>query len=468
MTISIKSIGGTINEVPNVTNLKVTAFEQNTIDIEYKIEDVELTICRHYLYVNGGKKEISKEVVYESDTNVFKYKITGLKMNTPYTIQIGASDGLDEGLSKAIQQTTKNYQIFGVKVMENNSNPSTCCTYIEDAVGTSVATPTSLGGWADKFPFNKIRIVGFKNGQVTKEIKKENKAQYVDGTTVPSDVDVMVEIPKVYWKFTNVTNGYELRISDKKIEGSDCYAHKVGDVEKDFIYIGAYLGYLQNLKLRSISDYPISTNISLGNARNNCRANGSGYQQLNWYSVCLIQILYLIAYKNLDSQVALGYGNVALDGNKKTTGGSKNKGFVFGGNRYEQMCFLGIEDLWGNCWQWCDGIFCNQNKNILISSDNKTFNDNGLGYTKVGQLNSLGGRISKVYGTNQLCFLPIETNGSDTTYYCDYGAVSSMSVPSFGGAVNQNLYCGIFDLSLERTPTTPNTAIASRLCYLGT
>ena len=35
MAISIKSIGGSFNEVPNVTNLKVTAFGQNTIDIEY-------------------------------------------------------------------------------------------------------------------------------------------------------------------------------------------------------------------------------------------------------------------------------------------------------------------------------------------------------------------------------------------------------------------------------------------------
>lgn len=468
--ISIKSVVSVSgNNAPKIRNFRQEGVLQSKyFDIKYIAEDFENTILRHYIYIDGKKQEITKNVGYEQLSNEFTYRVNNLIFNTKYEIQIEVTDGLETVRSDILSVMTSSNPIYGIRVMENNSNPETSVTYINDAIGVSPATQTTLGGWVDKYPFNKIRIVGFKDGKVVKEIKKDNKAQYTDGSIVPTDVDVMVEIPKVYWKFTKISNGYEVQISGGKFEGSDCYAHKVGDIEKDFIYIGAYLGYLQNLKLRSISDYPISTNISLGNARNNCRANGSGYQQLNWYSICIIQILYLIAYKNLDSQVALGYGNVALDGNKKTTGGSKNKGFVFGGNRYEQMCFLGIEDLWGNCWQWVDGIFCDKNRNVLISPDNKTFNDNGLGYTKVGQLSSLNGRISKVHGTNQLCFLPIETNGSDTTYYCDYGSISSMSVPSFGGAVNQNLYCGIFDLSLGRTPTIPNTGIAIRLCYLGT
>lgn len=154
--------------------------------------------------------------------------------------------------------------IYGVRVMENNSNPNSCCTYIENAVGVNPANSISLGGWTNKFPFNEIRIVGFKNGQVTKEIKKDNKAQYTDGSTVPTDVDVMVEIPKVYWKFTNIINGYELRISNYKVDSTwDCYAHKVGGVEKDHIYVGTYLGYNEGGKLRSRSGVSPTVNQSL-------------------------------------------------------------------------------------------------------------------------------------------------------------------------------------------------------------
>lgn len=204
MAISIKSIGGTINEVPKVSDLKVTAFETETIDIEYRVEDAELTICRHYLLLNGAKTEITKEVGYESSTNIFKYKITGLKMNTPYTIQIVASDGYDEGLSKAVQQTTQNAIIYGVRVMENNTNPESCVTYIEQAVGTTPANSTSLGGWEDKWPFNKVRMVGFKNGKVTKEINPYQKLYYKEGSAVQHDEDVMVEIPKVYWNFSSL------------------------------------------------------------------------------------------------------------------------------------------------------------------------------------------------------------------------------------------------------------------------
>lgn len=468
MAISIKSIGGSFNEVPNVTNLKVTAFGQNTIDIEYKIEDVELTICRHYLYVNGGKKEITKEVGYESDTNVFKHKITGLKMNTPYTIQIGASDGLDEGLSKAIQQTTKNYQLFGVRVMENNSNPSTCCTYIEDAVGISVATPTSLGGWADKFPFNKIRIVGFKNGTVTKEIKPSNKTQYTDGSTVPTDVDVMVEIPKVYWKFTNITNGYEMRISNYKIDSSyDCYAHKVGGVEKDFIYVGAYLGYNEGGKLRSKSGVSPTTSATLTHFRTYANNVGSGYQQWNWFTLLLLQNLYLLAYKNLNSQNALGYGYVNRNSNKTNTGGTNTKGMVFGetGGK-QQMCFLGIEDFWGNLYQFVDGMKLN-GYNIMVATNNKSFNNSASGYENVGKTSSLGVRIDKVAHTNKGGFFPMSTNGSDTTYYCDFGSADSDCFGITGGSKADGLGAGAFCLSVGYSASGQDSFVGSRLVFLG-
>lgn len=308
MAISIKSIGGTINEVPKINDLKVTVFDTDAIEIEYKVEDIELTICRHYLLLNSKRTEITKEVGYEQENNMFRYKIKGLNRGMTYTIQIVASDGIDEGLSKAIQQTTKNIQIHGVRVMENNSNPFNCCTYIEEAVGVNPANSTSLGGWANKFPFNKIRIVGFKDGKVVKEIKKDNKDQYIDGSTVPNDVDVMVEIPKVYWKFTNIENGYELRISDTKLDGYDCYAHKVSGVEKDFIYVGAYLGYVESNKLKSRSRVAPTSSVTPTNLRIYAQSNGSGYQLWNWYTLILLQILFLIAYKKSKLSNGFRYG----------------------------------------------------------------------------------------------------------------------------------------------------------------
>ena len=464
MTISIKSIGSIINESPSVTYLKTTNFNFTTISIEYKLENIGLAICRHYLYLNGEKKEITKEVGYESNENIFKYQITELKADTIYTIQIEINDGANETQSKVIQQSTKKPTIYGVKILEDNSNPFTCATYIEKATGMSSANSTSLGEWENKWPFNKIRIVGFKNGKVVKEIKKENKKQYIDGTSVLNDVDVMIEVPKIYWKFTNIENGYELRISNAKIEGSDCYAHKVGGVEKDFIYVGAYLGHYENGKLRSRSGVSPTTDTTLTTFRTYANNAGNGYQQLNWFTLMLLQILYLITYKNLNSQAALGQG--ISQASKNNTGGADLKGFVYGSNNQnEQICFLGIEDFYGNVFQSIDGIYCDKNYNILINNDNKDFSNNTENIYK-HKLLTLGS-ISKVHHTNKSGFLPLENTGSSSSYYSDRGIVKENSFLRFGGSWSFGTPVGAFCFYLDTDVSSKISSLGSRLVYLG-
>ena len=470
--IRISMSGGKSNNPPTIRNFRQEGkIESTFFDIKYIAEDFENTILRHYVYIDGRKQEITKEVGYEVVNNEFTYRVNNLNLNTKYQIQIEVTDGIDTVRSDTISVTTANYQIFGVKVMENNSNPNSCCTYIEDAIGTSVATKTSLGGWADKFPFNKIRMVGFKGGKVTKEIKPSNKTQYIDGSTVPNDVDVMVEIPKVYWKFTNVTNGYEMRISNYKIDSSyDCYAHKVGGVEKDHIYVGAYLGYVESNKLRSRSGVSPTVNTTLTQFRNYAHNVGSGYQQFNWFTLMLLQNLYLLAYKNLNSQNALGYGYANSNSNKTNTGGTNTKGIIFGetGGK-QQVCFLGIEDFYGNIFQWVDGMFHNNSYQVTVTPDNKTFNDNGSGFKNVGKFvnSNIYGKISKVAHTNEGGYFPKECNGSDTTYYCDYGNSYGGYFARFGGYWNDGLFAGAFYLLVGYSPSNSDSNLGSRLVFLG-
>lgn len=468
--IRISMSGGKGNNPPTIRNFRQEGkIESTFFDVKYIAEDFENTILRHYVYIDGRKQDISKDVGYEAINNEFTYRVNNLNLNTKYQIQIEVTDGIDTVRSDTIFVTTANYQIFGVRVMENNSNPNNCCTYIEDAIGTSVATKTSLGGWADKFPFNKIRMVGFKGGKVTKEIKPSNKTQYIDGTTVSSDVDVMVEIPKVYWKFVTIPNGYEMRISNYKIDNYyDCYAHKVGGVEKDFIYVGAYLGYNEGGKLRSKSGVSPTVNTTLTQFRNYAHNVGSGYQQFNWFTLSLLQILYLIAYKNLNSQNALGMG--VCSASKTNTGGTNTKGIIFGNdNKSQQVCFLGIEDFYGNIYQWIDGMKTDGSFNVLVTPDNRNFNDNGSGFKNVGKFlsNYSSGYTSKVVHTNEGGFFPKEFNGSATTNYSDWGHVSSGCFARFGGSWSVGVGVGAFFLYVDCSPSNSNSDLGSRLVFLG-
>lgn len=281
----------------------------------------------------------------------------------------------------------------------------------------------------------------------------------------------MVEIPKTYWDFTNTNNGYELRISKAKFsETSDCYAHKVGGVEKDFIYVGAYLGSVEADRLRSKSGVTPTTNITLTNFRSYANNVGVGYQQWNWFTLLLLQNLYLLAYKNLNSQSALGYGYANGNSSSHQTGGTNTKGMIFGEtDGKQQVCFLGIEDLWGNILQWVDGMFHNNSYQVTVTPDNKTFNDNGSGFKNVGKFvsNNIYGKFSKVAHTNEGGYFPKEFSGSGTTYYCDYGDSSGGYFARSSGAWNYGLDAGAFYLLVTYSPSSSRLYLGSRLVFLG-
>lgn len=441
-------------------------YEAN-IDIWFKVVGDKVPTMQLFLYKNGEKTEITNNANYHQDTDKYFYSLIGLEYDTEYRIQIevvvrGKSFRSEE---KTIRTMTKTI-IYGVSVDESNSNPDTCCSYIEDAIGVTSADSTSLRGWADKFPFNKVKIVGFKDGKETGDINPENKDHYFGGVRVPPDVDVMVKFPKFYWKFTKINNGYEIRISDKKLDGYDCFAHKVNGVEKDYIYIGCYEASEESLKLRSKSGvYPL-TNHMLRDFREYAQAKGAGYQLFNYNTLKAVQVLFLIAYKGLDSQSKLGNGN--SKGIRVETGSTFDKGLVYG-ERFKTvpMCFLGIEDLWGNNYQWVDGIYVN-GTNIHINEDNKNFNDTGKGYKVIPyQQKAISGYISKVSGTNDLGFYPSECNGSFSTQYCDFGYYKSNTICRFGGNKERDTDDGIFCVQCDFLVGKKNSNTGARLVYLG-
>lgn len=359
--------------------------------------------------------------------------------------------------------------LYGVRVDENNSNPSTCVTYIEGAIGKAVATSTDFGGWKDVYPFNKIRPCGFKSGKVVKYIDPADFSRYEDGTYVGSDVDVMIEFPKIYWKFTSVSNGYEIRVSNIKVDDDYlCPAHTIGNREVDNIYIGAYLGSINGGKLRSARTQTPKVSQTIGVFRNQAQANGAGYQQWNYYSMFMLQILYLIMYKNLDSQTTLGRG-VTNSSSVITTGGTYSKGMIFGeATGRLQMKFLGVEDFWGNLYQWVDGYFFNSNRKMLIS-DNSVFNDTGASYVDCGQGNTsdVGGYIKKIQGGTKTGFAIKESRGSSSTYHSDYGDLYAGCIPVSGGSCDGGLTAGAFQFEVNYSASYSFSSIGSRLVYLG-
>lgn len=365
------------------------------------------------------------------------------------------------------------YSLYGVKIDTLNSNPATALTYTDDAVGLTPATGNngafSYGSWADKFPFNAIKPCMYLNGAVNYYLNPNNYAQKVDGITASditsgTDGDVMVEFPKIYWKFETIGTDLYVRYSNAKIDATyKCLAHLRGITEKDKCYISAYLGYSLASKLRSLSGKTPTVSQIISAFRTLAEANGAGYTQMAFYQLLMLQVLFIVMFKSRDSQTALGRGYV--DGNtaKIATGGTNAKGMFYGETTGKlQNKFCGIEDFYGNIYYWIDGFFSNATRNMLIA--NQSFNDTGSGYTDYGQgaTANLLGYISAVQGGIETGFVAKATAGSATTHYPDFGFLYASCLPVFGGAWANGDTTGAFYLMATHAASASAADIGAR------
>ena len=369
-------------------------------------------------------------------------------------------------------------QTYGVSIDLSNSNPETAVTYTDDAIGM---TPGS-SDWYNTPIFSKIRPCLFKEGKVVGYLNPNNFAKFEDGTdadiTSGAAGDVMIEIPKIGYKISK--NGTTLNVQitedpNKKSEGFCYYAHtRDSEGDRDNLYIGAFLGSLVDDKLRSLSGQTPLHNSTISAFRTFATANGARYDQLAFYPLTLLQCLYLIQYKNLNSQAALGYGYVGMTA-PTNTGATIAKGMNYGlPTQQLQMKFLGIEDFWGNLMQWVDGL---RTGGTYILTSFKDFNDTGSGYTERAQVseNKLFGFMGEPQGDNESAFVIEKTGGSTTTYFSDYAAFENTasdvgglinSSSFFGGSFKNGESAGAFQLCMSAGPGANDEGIGGRLMYL--
>lgn len=364
------------------------------------------------------------------------------------------------------------HQIYGVSIDLSNSNPETAVTYTDDAVGMAAGSPE----WYKMNIFKNIKPCLFKNGAVVGYLNPDNFAQFADGTaadiTSGNSGDVMIEIPKTGYRITKSGNTLTVQVTDAPNKKGFSYkAHtRTDDGDREKLYIGAFLGSNVSSKLRSLSGKSPQNNTTLTDFRTQAQANGTGYDLLAFYPMTLLQCLYLIMYKNLNSQSALGMGYVG-DMNweylQKNTGATIDKGMCYGSSDdMEQMKFLGIEDFWGNLYQWIDGLVSTSNYHALVATDG--FNDTGENYTDLGALstNSIYGYMKAPQGSNDAGFIIGTGGGSSSTYFSDYAGFYGGCVPVFGGCFDDGAYAGAFRLSVIYSPDDADDYSGGRLMFL--
>jgi hypothetical protein len=365
--------------------------------------------------------------------------------------------------------------VYGVRIDNTNLNPETGVEYTDDAVGMTGGSTT----WNTLFPFLDIKPCLLKEGVVQYYLDPTDYSKKADGSasdiTSGNDGDVMIEIPKMAYSMVTSGNYLYVKVTNNPsptngVNEDWCFhAHTrstAGDKEK--LYVGAYLGWTDgSTKLRSLSGKAPTETQTIGTFRTRAQANGTGYDQIAFYPLTLLQCLYLIRYKNRDSQAAIGRGFVDGNSAATNTGGANTRGMYYGeATGKQQMKFAGIEDFWGNLYYWIDGLYSNATRNMLTAF--KTFNDTGSGYTDRGQgaPGNIGNYMSVCQGTSATGFIAKTVAGSASTYFCDNASLYASGLPRFGGHWADASAAGAFRVNLAISAADAYSILGGRLMFL--
>ena len=375
-----------------------------------------------------------------------------------------SEDGIYNKELVRAEATPVGYRTMTVVINESDSNPATCCSYADDAIGMESGKDATE--WADFFGYKPCL---FKDGQVVGYLNPNDYTKFENGD--PADItsgdagDVMVEFPRRGVKISKVENTIIVSMTDEP-DNSDFtyYAHTRGSTRKDYFYLGAYLGWGSNNLFRSLSDKYPDKNTSLDVVRTMAHKRGSGYEIFTFYQWTYIQVMYILQFKSLDSQTAVGKGYVS-NYSSSNTGSTNTNGMIYGAtSSATHVKLFGIEDIWGNLEQYVDGFFVDNSYNYMTATDN--FNNNRTGYTNNGSWRSTSSfaYITKVTGTSETGFVISSSGGSSSTYYCDYCYMQTFSFLTVGGNWEDGLEAGIFGTS-GNGATSPSSTTGSRLSY---
>ena len=252
--------------------------------------------------------------------------------------------------------------------------------------------------------------------------------------------NVMVEIPKFYYKYAYVGSVHTYSISSVPLAGYDVHpAFIKAGVEVENRYIGAYGAYDNAGTLQSRSDVYPTMNLTRGSFRTKAAAIGSGWSLQDWNLISAVQLLIIVEFGTFNSQEAIGEGRTQLSSGTweggsyiGLNGRSDISGNATGNVEYSglatddaadlaYMSYRGIEDFYGNLNNWVDGI--NIQENVpFINNNSATFADDIF----TGDYVSAGITMGAVNGW-QNTLAPVGTGLFPTTV----GAASSTKITDY-------------------------------------
>ena len=285
----------------------------------------------------------------------------------------------------------------------------------------TMITRTVDGGAIEAIRAHSHRYTGSLNSDgvmVLKQLDDNNGTVYLDGSAADLTTlgtDVWMKLPQFYYKAVEAsTDVWDITFRFGAAPSGDGWKEWDG---KDMI--GAYEAYSDGTMLYSVSGKSSTGKVSQANFVTRAHARGDGYTLVRWKHQNIMAFLFYALYGNTNSQAIVGAGTSSYS---KTTGQTNALSMIdtdaaTNGNS-QSINFWGLENWWGNKYEWMEGIVVN-NREWRITEDD--------GSVRTVQAGTSDGYISKIAVGEHLDVICKTASGSETTGFCDYYYQSSSS-----------------------------------------
>jgi hypothetical protein len=357
------------------------------------------------------------------------------------------------------------------------------------------------------------RCVLNADGTVNYYLDPNDSTLKADGTAANltgADGYVMVEIPRFWYRYSRVGDVITWEIADRAKSGFTVHPAFVKDgVEVAHRYMGAYDAcfldatdglYKSGLNLDNASSlfntsedklasvagvYPI-VGLTRAEARSMATNNGTGWRQQDFWTSSAVQLLYLIEYGTFNSQAVLGDGNTASDtfppsssnqldsplsiaGKSNSLGIGSTNATTGAGSASRDTAFMsyrGIENFFGNCWNWVDG-FNSINRNAWVTNNSADFVDDvTTNLTNLGTMPSSNDFVRDIINT-PVAFLPSSTSGGSSSTFITDGFFQNTGnrVALLGGSAGTGSIAGVFCWTVGNLSSVRFRSFGARVCF---
>ena len=188
---------------------------------------------------------------------------------------------------------------------------------------------------------------------------------------------------------------------------------------------GRYVSrYECNDNFLSASGFMPKKNTSMSNFREGITAIDSIHYQYDIHTYSAIELLYIVEFANLNSQEKIGPG-ITSGGVAQITGQTDilthHTGRALGTDNRSAIQYRWVENLWGNVWNYADGILIYHGEIFICDDETKYSNlTSNVNYKDTGlTVVTTNGFIKAKFPYINSYLFPSVVGGSDSTYMCD-------------------------------------------------